>query len=462
MQRQFVTLFVAASVSICSGVTANNLFQQREPSRHFKSTDTPYGVGIQHKEGRRAVHTSANDATFFRNTSRVEGPPDSGLLGSIVSSYLLSTDLALMTLEDIKRVAKVKLEPQARRYFFTGAEKEQTLKENTAAFQRLRFRPRYLVDVSKVTMSTTILGHRISFPVGFSPFALHKMAHPDGEGGTARAVRDAGTVMILSSFSSTAMEEVRRQAPDALLFFQTYMFRKRSVTKWLVQRAAKAGYSAIVLTADSPVVGHKISPARNRFTLPRNVTFANLIGAPGALNLTAAESKVNEFISPSVSWKDVAWLRQISGLPVVVKGILTAEAAVQAANHGAAAVLVSNHGGRQLDGTPATIEVLPEIVSAVGHRLEVYLDSGVRSGSDVAKALSFGARAVFCGRPGAWGLSYDGKKGVDKVLDILRTELERTLKLLGCQSVQSLNPGYVVHKSHYAKPYWHNFGHMAL
>lgn len=429
MECQFISLFIASCVSICSA-------------------------------RKRNAFASAEDMPFFRNNTWEGRIFPSGRLSHIAASFLQSTELTAMTISDIEQVALVKLEPQARMYYSTGAEKGQTVKENTAAFQRLRFRPRYLVDVSNLKLSTTVLGHRISFPVGFSPSAMQKMAHPIGEVGTARAAQDAETVMILSSMSTTSLEDVRRQAPNALLWQQTYMFKNRNITEWLVKRAAKAGYSAIVLTADSPVAGRKLEPTKHRFVLPRNVTFPNFIGAPEKVSpdvLTGALDVVDDFISQSASWKDIAWLREISGLPVVVKGILTSEAAIQAANHGAAAVLVSNHGGRQLDGTPATIEVLPEIVSAVGRRLEVYLDSGVRSGSDVAKALSLGARAVFVGRPAPWGLSYDGKKGVDKVLEIFRNELERTMKLLGCPNVRHLNPMFVAHQNHYAKTNWNLF-----
>lgn len=465
MKRQFIALVIATCLSICSGVNVGRLPQPQAASRHFKSTDAVRRIEKETTVEKRNAHASAEHIPFSGNNSDEESSFGTGLLGRIATSFLEAPDLSALTMADIEQVAKVKLEPQARRYYFSGADKEQTLKENTAAFQRLRFRPRYLVDVSSVNMTTTVLGRRISLPIGFSPAAMHMLAHPDGEAGTARAAQDANTVMILSSFSTTALEEVRRQAPHGLLWFQTYLFRDRSLTEWLVKRAVKAGYSAIVLTADSPVVGHKLGPTKNRFALPPNITFANLVGAQGGVSsdvMTGAEDVVDEFISPSVSWKDVAWLRQVSGLPVVVKGILTAEAAVQAANHGAAAILVSNHGGRQLDGTPATIEVLPEIVSAVGRRLEIYLDGGVRSGADAAKALSLGARAMFIGRPAVWGLSYDGKHGVDKVLNIFRTELDRTLKLLGCPSVHSLSPRYVVHKDHYGKTAWNNFPRAEL
>ncbi|XP_037523417.1 uncharacterized protein LOC119400448 [Rhipicephalus sanguineus] len=379
------------------------------------------------------------------------------------SQAALVSNRAALTVADVERVARLKLEPQARRYFFSGADRQQTLKENTEAFKRLRFRPKLLVDVSQVNTTTTVLGHHISMPVGFSPAAMQKLAHNDGEVGTAQAAQDARTVMILSSLSTTSLEEVRRRAPLCLLWFQTYLFRDRSLTEWLVKRAAKAGYSAIVLTADSPVVGHKLGPVKNRFELPPNVTFANLKGRNEKSDVqSGAQEDVDDYISRSVSWQDIGWLKRITGLPVVAKGVLTREAALQAYHHGAAAILVSNHGGRQLDGTPASIEALPEIVSAVGGRLEIYLDSGVRSGADVVKALSLGARAVFVGRPAVWGLAYNGKQGVDRVLEILRSELERTIQLLGCKNSSSLNSEFVVHKDHYARTRWRNFPRQDL
>ncbi|KAH7942906.1 hypothetical protein HPB52_002268 [Rhipicephalus sanguineus] len=305
------------------------------------------------------------------------------------SQAALVSNRAALTVADVERVARLKLEPQARRYFFSGADRQQTLKENTEAFKRLRFRPKLLVDVSQVNTTTTVLGHHISMPVGFSPAAMQKLAHNDGEVGTAQAAQDARTVMILSSLSTTSLEEVRRRAPLCLLWFQTYLFRDRSLTEWLVKRAAKAGYSAIVLTADSPVL--VVTAARR---------FANLKGRNEKSDVqSGAQEDVDDYISRSVSWQDIGWLKRITGLPVVAKGVLTREAALQAYHHGAAAILVSNHGGRQLDGTPASIEALPEIVSAVGGRLEIYLDSGVRSGADVVKALSLGARAVLRFRP---------------------------------------------------------------
>ncbi|XP_077491623.1 uncharacterized protein LOC144102184 [Amblyomma americanum] len=374
---------------------------------------------------------------------------------------------AVITIADVERVARLTLQPQAKRYFFSGADRQQTLKENTAAFRRLRFRPRPLVDVQEVNMTTTVLGHKISMPIGFAPAAMHALAHPHGETGTALAAQEAETVMILSSFSTTKLEDVRMRAPRCLLWFQTYMFRDRALTEWLVKRASRVGYSAIVLTADSPVVGHKLEPVRNRVVSPPNTTFANLKGWPQASSSksnseSTHDKQADEFLSRSVSWDDISWLKRISGLPIVVKGVLTREAAISAYHHGADAIIVSNHGGRQLDGSPASIEALPEIASAVGGRLEIYLDSGVRSGADVAKALSLGARAVFVGRPIVWGLAYDGKEGVDRILEILRSEFQRTLQLLGCRNSSNLNSGFVTHQSRYAQTKWRNFPRQEL
>ncbi|XP_075559368.1 uncharacterized protein LOC142590855 [Dermacentor variabilis] len=365
-------------------------------------------------------------------------------------------DLAAVTIADIERIANAKLEPGVRWYYNSGADQEETLKENKEAFKRLRFRPRMLVDVSRVSTTTTLLGQSVSMPVGFSPSAMHQLAHPDGEIGTAKAAEEAGTVMILSSMSTISLEEIRRSAPNCILWLQTYLYKDRALTESLVKRAAAAGFSAIVLTADSPVFGQKVMANKYRFHLPTHLRFGTLEGSlPTATvkNHPDFDAFVDDLISPSVAWSDVAWLRNLSGLPVVMKGVLTPAAAIKCHQSGAAAIIVSNHGGRQLDGTPASIDVLPEIVEAVGGRLEVYLDSGVRTGADVARALALGARAAFIGRPVVWGLAYNGKSGVSTVLDIYRSELERTLRLLGCPDVTELTPELVVHRSHSASPH---------
>lgn len=384
---------------------------------------------------------------------------------AVVPPIELTPDPDVVTISDIQRLGDAKLERTARGYYDSGADQEQTLRENVDAFSRLRFRPRVLVDVSNTWTATTVLGKEISMPIGIAPSAMQKLAHPIGEAGTAKAAEAAGTVMILSTLSTTSLEDVRRAAPNCLLWYQLYVYRNRSLTESLVKRAVAAGYAAIVLTVDAPVFGQRIIDVKNRFSLPPNLTLANLEGSLSDLS-SISGSGLTEYtrrlFNPAVTWEDIPWLKRISGLPIVIKGIVTPEAAAYAPTFGASAILVSNHGGRQLDGTPATIEALPEIVAVTRGRIEVYLDGGVRTGSDVAKALSLGARAVFFGRPALWGLAYNGTEGVARVLDILRTELERTIALLGCPDSTKLTPRYVVRQEHYSQLTWRNFPRTEL
>ncbi|XP_075526622.1 L-lactate oxidase-like [Dermacentor variabilis] len=320
---------------------------------------------------------------------------------------------------------------------------------------RLRFRPRILVDVEKVSTTTTVLGRAVSLPVGLSPSAAHKLVNSAGEVGSAQAAQGAGTVMILSSFSTMTLEDVRAAASGCLLWQQTYIFRNRSLTESLVKRAAACGVTAIVVTVDSPVPGDGFVHDPYKAQLPHGLSFANLEAAYAnevhGCKLQGTYSS-DMHVLPSATLNDIEWLCRLSKLPVVVKGVLTAEAALQAHCRGAAAVIVSNHGGRQLDGTPATVDVLPEIVAAVGDKMEVYLDGGVRTGADVVKALALGARAVFVGRPVLWGLAYDGKQGVDRVLHIFREELERTMRLLGCSDIRDLCEEFLISKNLSSRP----------
>ncbi|XP_075539919.1 uncharacterized protein LOC142574791 [Dermacentor variabilis] len=294
-----------------------------------------------------------------------------------------------------------------------------------------------------------LLGQRVSMPVGISPTALQKLAHPDGEAATARAAANAGTVMILSALSTTSMEDVASRAPGSVRWLQMEVVKDRSVTIDFLSRAEKLGYGAIVLTVDMPVFGLRVSSVKNRMTYPEHLCLANFEGTNYGHMKDLKESCLEELrqsFDRSLTWDVLTWIRSITKLPLVVKGILTAEDACEAVNHGASAILVSNHGGRQLDGVPATIEVLASIVRAVRGRCEVYMDGGVRRGTDVVKALALGARAVFIGRPVIWGLAYDGENGVKKVLNIYRTELERALALMGCASLGDIKPGMVLHQ----------------
>ena len=351
-----------------------------------------------------------------------------------------------VNLLEYEPLARQKLSESAYGFIAGAAEDEVSLRENRAAFQRLRLRPRVLVDVSKIDPSTTVLGQRIEFPVLLAPIAVQRLAHPDGELASARAAAAAGTIMALSTSASCSIEEVARVA-EGPRWFQLYFNRDREVTRRLVERAESHGYSALCLTVDLPWLGRREADIRNRLQFPPEVTMANFTGdeARGLLPVvTGATLDASAGPSdPSLTWKDVDWLRSLTKMRLVIKGVLTAEDAALALEHGAEAIVVSNHGGRQLDGVPASIEALPEIVEAVGGRAEVLLDGGVRRGTDVLKALALGARAVLIGRPYIWGLAVAGEEGVKRVLSILRFELELAMALAGCPAVADIGRGLV-------------------
>lgn len=360
-----------------------------------------------------------------------------------------TTNDIVITIDDIERLAHAKLPPKVKTFYQDGADQQQTVSENLLAFKRLRLLPRVLRDVTAIDTEVMLLGQRVSMPVGISPTALQKLAHPDGETATARAAANAGAVMVLSALSTTSMEDVASSAPGGLRWLQIEVMKDRSVTVDFVSRAEKLGYGAIVLTVDLPVFGLRVSSVKNCMTYPEHLCLANFEGTNYDHMKDLKEScleGLRQSFDRSLTWDVLTWIRSITKLPVVVKGILTAEDACEAVNHGASAILVSNHGGRQLDGVPATIEVLATIVHAVRGRCEVYMDGGVRRGTDVVKALAMGARAVFVGRPVIWGLAYSGENGVKKVLNIFRTELERALALMGCASLSDIKPGMVIHQ----------------
>jgi isopentenyl diphosphate isomerase/L-lactate dehydrogenase-like FMN-dependent dehydrogenase len=325
---------------------------------------------------------------------------------------------------DYERLAEEKLDANAHAYYAGGAGDEVTLRDNVAAFERRKLRPRVLVDVGEITTATTVLGTEIALPVVIAPLAMQRMAHPDGEEATARAAAAAGTIMCLSSAATCAPKEL----PEGHRWFQVYVWRPRSRTEAAIEEAVAHGYSALVLTVDVPYIGRRERDLRVDFKVPEHLTVqGDLFG---------------EGFDASVSWRDLEWLAGY-GLPVVVKGLLTAEDAELACEHGAAAVVVSNHGGRQLDGVPATLDVLEEVVSAVDGRAEVLLDGGVRRGVDVLKALALGARAVMIGRAMLWGLAAAGEEGVADVLRMFKEEIALGLALLGCPSPADVSRAHV-------------------
>jgi len=338
---------------------------------------------------------------------------------------------------EYERLAEEKLDPGAFGYFAGGAGDEITLRANVEAFQRLGLRPRVLADVSGVTTSTTVLGTEVSMPLLVAPVAFQRLAHPDGELATARAAAGAGTIFCLSTVASASPAEIAEAAPDGVRWFQLYVFKDRGFTRELLARAAAAGFSAVLLTADTPHLGRRERDHRTEFRIP-----SELVPSLGGHNLLTPEETFAS-MADDLSWRDVERFASISGLPVLVKGVLTAEDARLACESGAAGVVVSNHGGRQLDGVPATIDVLPEVVETVAARVPVLIDGGIRRGTDIVKALALGAQAVLAGRPFIWGLAVGGEDGVSGVFELLRAELELALGLLGCRSPAKITPAHV-------------------
>jgi len=343
-----------------------------------------------------------------------------------------------VNVQDYERLAEEKLEPSAFGYYAGGAGDEWTLRENVAAFGRWVLRPRVLVDVGSVTTATTVLGTDVSMPILVAPTAFHRLAHPDGELATARAADAAGTIMCLSTLATSSQAEVAQTTSDRKLWYQLYWHPDRGVTRAIVEGAAEAGFRAIVLTVDLPVLGNRERDLRTGFVLPNDLVppFASVAAEIGS-------EVLGLMVDPRISWKDLEWLRSLSDLPLLVKGVLTAEDAALAVEHGCEGIVVSNHGGRQLDGVVASLDALPEVVQAVGGRCEVLVDGGVRRGTDVAKALALGAQAVLVGRAALWGLAHDGQAGVERVLSLLRAELELALALLGCTSPAEVTRAHV-------------------
>ena len=345
-----------------------------------------------------------------------------------------------VNIDDYEEAARERLEPGAYGYVAGGAGDEHTLRRNAAAFERWELRPRVLVDVGSVTTATTVLGSEVALPVLVAPTAFQRLCDPEGELATARAAASAGTVMILSTLSSVTPAELAAAAPGAAQWFQLYWSRDRGFTQGLVEAAVEAGFAALMLTVDLPVAGRRERDVRAAFALPDDLPLPNL---PEALRRQNFHQALHAVVDDTLTWHDLEWLHSICPLPMVVKGVLTAEDALLAAEHGAAAVVVSNHGGRQLDGVPPTLDVVPEVVEAVGERVEVLVDGGIRRGTDVLKALALGARATLTGRAVLFGLAADGEQGVADVLRLLRDELELGLKLLGCTSPAEVTGAHV-------------------
>ncbi len=329
--------------------------------------------------------------------------------------------------------------PACYDYVAGGALDEITMRANEAAFSRRRFRPRVLVDVSGIDVSTTLLGQPVSMPVGIAPTAQHGFGCPDAEAATARAASAEGALYCASTMSTLRLEDIADASGAGLRWFQLYIAQDRAFTEALVRRAASAGYTALVLTVDTPVGSRRERDLRA--PEPARQTYGNLDGV--AVEGLDIGNFITTLFEPSVTWRDLDWLRSLCDLPIVLKGIVTAEDARLAVEHRAAAVWVSNHGGRQLDRAVATLDALEEVVDAVGGRAEVYVDGGVRRGGDVAMALALGARAAFIGRPIIYALAYDGEAGVRLALELIREELVNAMALLGTPTLATLTREHI-------------------
>ena len=342
---------------------------------------------------------------------------------------------------DAERVAAEVLEPGPLGYFAGGAGDELTLRENVEAWKRWRLRPRVLVDNSVVTTEVELLGGPLSMPILVAPVAYQRLAHADGEIGMATAAAEAGTAMCLSTLATERPSAVAAAAPAGRRWFQLYSFRDEAVTRALTDEAVGAGFEAIVVTADAPPGGNRERDRRTGFRLPVDLGVPSLVAAMGERKFTIEETF--DLMTRALTWPDLGDLASEVAVPVIVKGVLTAEDATLAVEHGAGAIVVSNHVGRQLDRSLATGDALAEIVDAVEGRIPVLVDGGIRRGIDVAIALALGADAVLVGRPALWGLAAAGRSGALRVLEMLREELELALALCGCTSPAGLTRAHV-------------------
>ena len=340
-----------------------------------------------------------------------------------------------ITLADAEHLAAERLEAGWYGYFAGGSGAERTLRRNTAAFDAVGLRQRVLTGIAAVSTEATVLGHRLAAPLGVGPVAYQRMAHPEGEEGMARAAAGAGVAMCLSTFSTAAPDAVASAAPELPRFLQVYVFRDRGITDELVARAVEAGYTAVFLTVDLPALGMRDRERRIRWTLPGD----DLPAVQYAIARGATAEGVDVWLDPTLDWAYLEHLCSSAGVPVVVKGVLEPDDAVRSGEHGAAGVVVSNHGGRQLDGAPATLDALPPVAEAVSDRLEVFRDGGIRRGADILIARAHGARAVLAGRLPLWGLAAGGPAGAQTVLELLREELAIALHLTGCRSLSEVD-----------------------
>ncbi|KAK0973489.1 hypothetical protein LTS01_014555 [Friedmanniomyces endolithicus] len=349
----------------------------------------------------------------------------------------------ILCIDDLRIAATEKLPAGARDFYNSGSTDQLTLHENTSAYTKYRLRPRVLVDVSRCNPSTTCFASPVSFPLGVSPAGLQAMAHPSGQLATARACARRGVSMCISSFANYSVSDIRAAGlgvrGDMRHAMQLYTMKDRGLEEKILRKAEAEGCSAVFLTADSPVLGVRYNEWRNDFRTPKGLNFPALEWDSKSIQGRTHDDGFMSFNDDGHNWaRDIPWLRSVTKMEIWIKGVLTAEDTLKAIEMGCDGVLVSNHGGRQLDGVAATIDALPECVEAAAGRIRIHVDGGIRSGTDMFKALALGAEHVWVGRPAIWGLAYDGEKGVDLMLDTFYNEFKRCMQLTGCNSVTDI------------------------
>lgn len=369
---------------------------------------------------------------------------------SAKQEQLREVNLPTADVTQFEALARKRLSKMAYDYVRSGGADEISMRENRAGFERLRLSPSVLVDVSEINTRVNLFGGEFESPILLAPVAYHRLYHAEGEIGTARGASAAGAGFVVSTFTTTAIDDIARNTQRPI-WFQLYVQRDRGFTKDMVQRAVASGCKAVCLTVDTPVLGNRYGQLS--FGLPKELECVHLRGltlsGPGVSQATQVQatqghktqrsSIYDTLFDPSFNWNDLEWLRSVAGVPVILKGVLSAEDGRLAVSCGADGVIVSNHGGRNLDTVPATIDALPRVVEAVAGRIPVMLDSGIRRGTDVLAALALGAKAVFIGRPYVYGLALGGAKGVERVISILRDELERAMALTGRRSIEEID-----------------------
>lgn len=351
-----------------------------------------------------------------------------------------ATDLPLADVMQFEPLARKRLSQMAYDYIRSGGGDEITMRENRLGFERLALSPRVLVDVSEIDTKVSLFGAELAAPIMLAPIAYHRVFHPDGELATARGANAGGAGMVISSFTTTAIDEIAQNIQQPI-WFQLYVQRDRGFTRDMVERAVAQGCKAVCITVDTPVLGCRYGQLQ--FALPAEIECVHVRGLAGKLAITGHQTRGSRIydvlFDPKFNWRDLEWLRSFAGVPVLLKGVLNPEDAIRAVEAGVEGIIVSNHGGRNLDMVPAAIEALPRVVEAVGGKIPVLMDSGIRRGTDILMALALGARAVLVGRPYAYGLAAGGAEGVERVIRILREELERAMALTGRRSIAEID-----------------------